>query len=142
MKNKNKNNNNNNNSNNNNNNNVNNNVNNNDNNNNNNIINILNWTSGNVDIDNLIRECQLETLEPDAVIEWIPYDNLQNIKYLTEGGCSKIYTAVWINGCYREWDSKRQQLKRFGSHKVILKRLENVENANKSWLDEVCNQTI
>src|SRR5436190_17527607 len=53
--------------------------------------NFPNWTSGNDDIDNLIRECQLETLSPLKVIEWIPYNNLQNIKYLTEGGCSKIY---------------------------------------------------
>ncbi|GBC41408.2 kinase-like domain-containing protein [Rhizophagus irregularis DAOM 181602=DAOM 197198] len=43
------------------------------------------------------------------LIEWIPYNNLQNIKYLTEGGCSKIYTANWI---------------------------ENVESANRSWFDE------
>ena len=104
--------------------------------------NFPNWTSGNDDIDNLIRGCQLETLEPRKVIEWIPYDNLQNIKYLTKGGCSEIYTADWIDGKYEEWVSKEQQLKRFGEHDVILKRLENVENANKRWLEEVCNLSI
>src|SRR5947207_6619973 len=95
--------------------------------------NFPNWTSGNDDIDNLIRECQLETLVPERVIEWIPYDKLQNIKYLTEGGCSKIYTADWINGRYFEWNSKKRQLIRFGRQNVVLKRLENVENANKRW---------
>ena len=104
--------------------------------------NFPNWTSGNDDIDNLIRECQLETLNPQKVIEWIPYDNLQNIKYLTEGGCSKIYTAEWIDGHYFEWNSKKQQLKRFGGQRIVLKRLANVENANQSWLDEVCNLTV
>src|ERR1051325_10976332 len=99
--------------------------------------NFSNWTSGNDDIDNLIQICQMETLMPEQVVEWIPYDNLQNIKYLTEGGFSKIYTADWINGCCWEWDSKEQQLKRFGKHNVILKRLENVENANRNWLEEV-----
>src|SRR5256885_1025417 len=94
------------------------------------------------DIDNLIRECQMETLEPEKVIEWIPYDKLQNIKYLTEGGCSKIYTAEWIDGGYIEWNSKERQLKRSKKYNVVLKRLENVENANKSWLDEVCNLSI
>ena len=102
--------------------------------------NFPNWTSGNDDIDNLIRECQVETLEPEKVIEWIPYDKLQNIKYLTEGGCSKIYTAVWIDGGYIEWDSKERQLKRSKKYNVALKRLENVENANQSWLEEVCDQ--
>src|ERR1043166_5672216 len=70
------------------------------------------WTSGNNDIDNLIRKCQIETLSPEKIVEWIPYNNLQNIKYLTKGGCSEIYTAGWINGRYKEWDSKERQLKR------------------------------
>ncbi|RIA96682.1 kinase-like domain-containing protein [Glomus cerebriforme] len=108
--------------------------------------NFSNWTSGNNDIDNLIQKCQLETLEPEKVIEWIPYNNLQNIKYLTKGGCSEIYTASWINGYYKEWDSKEKVLKRFGRQKVVLKSLENVENANKRWFDEanshftICNK--
>ena len=72
--------------------------------------NFSNWTSENDNIDNLIRECQMKTLEPEKVVEWIPYNSLQNIKYLTEGGCSKIYTADWIDGRYIEWDSKKQQL--------------------------------
>src|SRR6266496_3971539 len=84
-----------------------------------------NWTSKNDDIDNLIQNCQMETYVPNMVIEWIPYKNLQNIEYLTKGGCSEIYTADWINGFFIEWDSKEQQLKRFGRQKVILKRLEN-----------------
>src|SRR3984957_7050591 len=53
--------------------------------------NFLNWTSGNDDIDDLIQKCQMETIRPNVVIEWIPYDDLQNIKYLTKGGCSEIY---------------------------------------------------
>src|ERR1051325_1463565 len=104
--------------------------------------NFPNWTTGNDDIDNLIQTCQMETLEPEGIVEWIPYDNLQNIKYLTEGGFSKIYTAQWINGSYWEWNSEKQQLTREfegGVQYVILKRLENVENANQSWLEEVCN---
>ena len=81
----------------------------------------------------------METLMPSKVIEWIPYNKLKNIEYLTKGGCSEIYTAKWINGSYEEWDSKEQQLKRFGRHSVILKRLKNVERANKNWFEEVCN---
>src|SRR5579859_7121079 len=83
--------------------------------------NFSNWTSGNNDIDNLIQKCQLETITPSRINEWIPYDNLQNIKYLTSGGCSEIYTASWTGGRYKEWDSKEQQLKRSGRNiKVIL----------------------
>ncbi|EXX51315.1 Tpk3p [Rhizophagus irregularis DAOM 197198w] len=95
-----------------------------------------NWTSGNKDIDNLIQTCQKESLLPKNIIEWIPYNNLQNINYLTKGGYSEIYTAIWIDGRYDEWDSKEQQLERFGRHNVILKKLENVEYANQRWFEE------
>ncbi|POG61721.1 kinase-like domain-containing protein [Rhizophagus irregularis DAOM 181602=DAOM 197198] len=95
-----------------------------------------NWTSGNVIINNLIQECQMKTIYPKLIPEWIPYNKLQNIKYLTKGGFSEIYTAVWIDGNFIEWDSERQQLKRFGKHIVVLKKLENVENANQSWIEE------
>ncbi len=98
-----------------------------------------NWTSGNNDIDNLIQTCQLETRVPYSIAEWIPYNNLQNIKFLTKGGCSEIYTAHWIDGRYDEWDTKKQQLIRSGARTVVLKSLENVENANQRWFDEVCN---
>ncbi|GET65009.1 kinase-like domain-containing protein [Rhizophagus irregularis DAOM 181602=DAOM 197198] len=51
-------------------------------------------------------------------------------------GCSEIYTALWIDGNYEEWDPKEKQLKRCGRINVVLKKLENVESANKSWFDE------
>ncbi|EXX70978.1 Ste20p [Rhizophagus irregularis DAOM 197198w] len=99
--------------------------------------NFSNWTSGNNDIDNLIQQCQIKALIPNLIVEWIPYNNLQNIEYLTKGGCSEIYTAVWIDGPYYEWDSKEKQLKRDGRWvNVVLKKLENVESANKSWFEE------
>src|ERR1051325_1583884 len=104
--------------------------------------NFSNWTSGNDDIDNLIQKCQMETFMPSSIIEWIPYNNLADINYLTKGGFSEIYTADWIGGRYYEWDSKKQQLTReheSSAQSVILKRLENVESANQSWFEEVCN---
>ncbi|POG71807.1 kinase-like domain-containing protein [Rhizophagus irregularis DAOM 181602=DAOM 197198] len=78
----------------------------------------------------------METLIPNKIIEWIPYNNLQNIEYLTRGGFSKIYTADWIDGRYKEWDSNERKLIRYGSHEVILKQLENVESASQSWFEE------
>ncbi|GES90370.1 kinase-like domain-containing protein [Rhizophagus clarus] len=51
-------------------------------------------------------------------------------------GCSEIYTADWINGRYEEWDLKEKQLKRFGCAIVVLKKLVNIESANKSWFEE------
>jgi hypothetical protein len=101
--------------------------------------NFSNWTSGNNNIDDLIQRCQIETHMPNKVIEWIPYNNFQNIKYLTKGGFSEIYTADWIGGGYSTWDSKGRQLKRLGTQEVVLKKLDSVEEANRSWFDEVRN---
>ncbi|GET65555.1 kinase-like domain-containing protein [Rhizophagus irregularis DAOM 181602=DAOM 197198] len=73
----------------------------------------------------------------EKIIEWIPYNNLRNIEYLTKGGYSEIYTADWIDGEYFKWNNQERKLKRFGKQKVILKRLENGENTNRNWFDEV-----
>ncbi|GBC17555.2 kinase-like domain-containing protein [Rhizophagus irregularis DAOM 181602=DAOM 197198] len=72
----------------------------------------------------------------EKIIEWIPYNSLQNTKYLTEGGYSKIYTADWIDGEYFQWNNQERKLKRFGKQEVILKRLENGESTNRNWFDE------
>ena len=82
----------------------------------------------------------MESLALDAivaVVEWIPYDKLQNVKYLTEGGFSKVYSADWIDGPYNKWNPKEKQFKRLGTHKVVLKTLEDVESAKRSWFEEV-----
>ncbi|RHZ82756.1 hypothetical protein Glove_103g19 [Diversispora epigaea] len=57
--------------------------------------NFRNWTSGNEEIDKLIQECQQKTVSPQYVIEWINYDQFENIEHLTEGGCATVYTAIW-----------------------------------------------
>ncbi|PKY54300.1 kinase-like protein [Rhizophagus irregularis] len=96
-----------------------------------------NWTSGNNDVNDLIQKCQINSTAPNKIIEWIPYNNLRNIEYLTKGGFSEIYTADWIGGRYKRWNPEKQQLKiSKTTRKVILKKLENVEGANRSWFDE------
>ncbi|RIA88671.1 kinase-like domain-containing protein, partial [Glomus cerebriforme] len=100
------------------------------------ISNFSNWTSGSNTIDDLLQKCQKESLIPYMIVEWIPYDRLQNLEFLAKGGCTDIYTADWIDGCYKEWDFKEKKLKRSGPCKVVLKKLENIENSNRTWLEE------
>lgn len=95
------------------------------------------WTSGNKIIDNLIQECQLETLTPNKIIEWIPDDKLKSTK--TKSKYCKIGKANWIDGHFHEWSYKDQKLLRTGIEKVILKDLENIENTCQSWFNKVCN---
>ncbi|GBC25143.2 kinase-like domain-containing protein [Rhizophagus irregularis DAOM 181602=DAOM 197198] len=97
--------------------------------------NFSNWTSGDNKIDDLIRKCQMETVRPNKIIEWIPYDSLQNIQHFAEGGYSKIYTADFIGGFYYDWDSDEKRLKKGSTCEVVLKSL-NVENADRRWFKE------
>ncbi|RHZ88473.1 hypothetical protein Glove_22g12 [Diversispora epigaea] len=99
--------------------------------------NFENWTSGNNEIDKLIQECQQKTVSPDAIIEWISYNQFENIEYLTEGGCATVYTAIWKDGQNIKWNSDKQILERFGRHKVILKRLNNSNSNNVHWFQEI-----
>jgi len=95
------------------------------------------WSSGNNDVDNLIKNYQMNSITPHMIIEWIPYENLENIEISAKGGSSDIYSAIWKNGHYNEWDFLEKKIKRVGPCKVILKYLEDDEIANRTWFEEV-----
>ena len=46
-------------------------------------------------MDEFIKETLLNSQYCDDFIEWIPCSNLENIKYLTNGGNSKVYIGTW-----------------------------------------------
>ncbi|RIB17448.1 kinase-like domain-containing protein [Gigaspora rosea] len=51
------------------------------------------WTSGNKDIDDCIKEFQLNATEHKKAIEWIPFDKLNIIKKIGEGGFGTVFLA-------------------------------------------------
>ena len=107
------------------------------------------WTSGNKYIDKFIQDAQLTARTFHEVIEWIPYNRLRNIKYLTKGGFSTIYEAIWLGGNIIGWDNKAQTWYRDIDIKsllnknetkgryVVLKSLNNSSNINDDFLNEV-----
>ncbi|RIA87963.1 kinase-like domain-containing protein [Glomus cerebriforme] len=99
--------------------------------------NFENWTSGNNDIDKFIQNTQLSTEESYKVLEWIPYDRFYNIKYIAQGGFSKIYKAKWIDGFITEWDNKNKKWKRWGNMDVALKSLNNSKDVTLNFINEV-----
>ncbi|RHZ73723.1 hypothetical protein Glove_229g22 [Diversispora epigaea] len=98
-----------------------------------------NWTSGNNEIDKLIQECQQITISPNTVIEWISYDQFENVKYLGKGIWSNFYSAIWKDGSYDKWNSERQILERSERQMVVFKRLNDLKsnNVHVHWLQEV-----
>src|SRR5205823_2358093 len=56
------------------------------------------WTSGNEAIDELIKSSQRNATQYHsyAFLEWVPYENLDNIEEIGKGGFATVYKAKWI----------------------------------------------
>ncbi|CAB4477156.1 unnamed protein product [Rhizophagus irregularis] len=99
--------------------------------------NFKNWTSGNKNIDEFIQQSQLNAFAFVKCLEWIPFENFENVTYLTRGGFSKIYSADWPEGNIGHWDIENQEWVR-SSKKVALKSLNNSSNnISNDFLNEI-----
>ncbi|RHZ44154.1 hypothetical protein Glove_756g33 [Diversispora epigaea] len=83
-----------------------------------------NWSSGNAKIDEIIQESQLNGI--DDKLHWIPYDNLQNIKHIANGGHGSVYSAKLENGIKWNWNFiKRDWEYDLIDYKVALKEIKD-----------------
>ena len=98
--------------------------------------NFKNGTSGNKDIDELIQYSQLNALHYTKCLEWIPFENFQNVTYNTRGGFGKIYSAKWPEGRICYWDIENQKWHK-SDRKVALKSLDNSSEISTEFLNEV-----
>ncbi|GBC42539.2 kinase-like domain-containing protein [Rhizophagus irregularis DAOM 181602=DAOM 197198] len=99
----------------------------------NNYILVLTWASGNEKIDDFIRE--MNTYE-DTVIEWIPYDQLNEIKEIGKNSSISIYSAIWKDGPLYYDDQNSNDYTRDPSKEVSLKYLQNTQNSVESLIKE------
>ena len=67
-------------------------------------------------------------------IEWIPYDDLKNIKKIGEGGFATVYQSKWSNGPRFIKNNKRYY---YNDGLIALKKLENSQNVSDEFLKEV-----
>ena len=100
--------------------------------------NFRNWTSGNKDIDEFIQQSQLDAVYYTKCLEWIPFENFQDVTYIAQGGFGKVYSAVWLEGYILYWDIENQQWIRYSKgKKFALKSLDNSSNISSDFLNEV-----
>ena len=97
------------------------------------------WISGNEIIDDFIHKCQILSSLPYNILEWVPFEEFEKVKKLTEGGFSSIYTATWTRGGITDYDENRKEFTYFGPELVVLKSLNNSNNAGKAFFNEVIN---
>jgi len=84
-------------------------------------------------IDDYIQERQQKIEKSDNIIfEWIPYNQLNDIKEIN----SDLYSAIWKDGplyyCFR----KREYVRKSGNQNVILE-MYNLLNISNEFLNEV-----
>jgi ATP-dependent exoDNAse (exonuclease V) alpha subunit len=99
--------------------------------------NFANWTSGNKEIDNFIQETQLKiNTKDDIIVEWLPYDQFNNIKNIDKGSFSTDYSAIWKNGPL-EYNFEERKYKRMPNKEITLKYLNNYQNDIGVFLNKV-----
>src|SRR5207253_6077935 len=67
------------------------------------------WTSGSEIIDDFIHQCQILSSLPFHILEWIPFDQFENVEYLTKGGFGSIYTAEWTRGTICDYNETKKE---------------------------------
>ncbi|RGB42711.1 hypothetical protein C1646_661996 [Rhizophagus diaphanus] len=66
-------------------------------------------------------------------LEFVPYERFEKIKFVAEGGFSKIYKATWIDGpLTSKWNYEKKEFIR----KDIHKRLKYCEEQNDDYLTQ------
>ncbi|CAG8508993.1 11649_t:CDS:2 [Diversispora eburnea] len=83
------------------------------------------WSSGNVNIDKIIQESQINDINNNR-LHWISYDNFKNIEHIANGGHGSVYSAKLENGIKWNWNFIKQDWEYYllGS-KVALKEIKD-----------------
>jgi hypothetical protein len=96
-----------------------------------------NWTSGDEKIDDFIQKMQLKiNIKDNIIIEWIPYNQFNNIKDIYKDDFATINLATWRNGLLNFYYCKKRHL-REPNKNVTLKYLNNYQNDINKFLNEV-----
>jgi serine/threonine protein kinase len=108
----------------------------------------MHWTSGNLNINELIQNSQLNAIFRKEFIEWIEYSSFENIEFIAQGGFGSVYKAIWKDGpiCdgYEKpfWNINKSDWNRDSNKIVAIKKIHNMTNVSPEFLNEVKNQNI
>ena len=100
--------------------------------------NFTSWTSGYETIDNCIQDMQLKIEHHDEiVIEWIPYNQLSDIKEIGKGDFVTENSAIWKGGPLYYSYNKNELIRKSADENVVLKYSYDSQNLTNEFLNEV-----
>ncbi|UZO10670.1 uncharacterized protein OCT59_002249 [Rhizophagus irregularis] len=89
--------------------------------------------SGNKVIDDFIKHTLISGNKLAGKIVFVPYDQFENVEFIAEGGFSKIYKAIWVDGPTTiTWNEKKYE-----NYEVVLKKLNNSKGITSKELNEL-----
>lgn len=100
------------------------------------------WTSGNTEIDAIIRETQKEADDFNyTCLRWIPWDRISNLVEIGERPFGTLYSGEWLEGEYNSWsfDENRRIIHKWEIKEVTIKIIENTKEAEADCVREVIN---
>jgi hypothetical protein len=75
-------------------------------------------------------------LNNNIIVEWIPYDQFNDIKEIGKNNSITVYSAIWKNGPLYSVDWNNEYI-RDSNKEVALKSLQNSQNTIEFIIDEV-----
>ncbi|CAG8670006.1 9268_t:CDS:2, partial [Rhizophagus irregularis] len=77
---------------------------------------------------------------------FVPYNQFKDVKFIAEGGFSKVYKAIWIDGpIITKWNKEKLSFCKPACNKnyeVVLKKLKNSKDITSEKLNERNISTI
>ncbi|CAB4431901.1 unnamed protein product [Rhizophagus irregularis] len=78
-----------------------------------------------------IKEKIYKNFKPEAVMEWIPYSRIKNLKEIAQGGFSSIYRANWSDGGIN--GAEYSSCYRMENETIVIKKFFNSQHINKCY---------
>ncbi|GBC02000.1 hypothetical protein RclHR1_04400023 [Rhizophagus clarus] len=86
------------------------------------------FSSGNETLDNLVKYVRYSENDNISFLQWIPFDRLKDVTYLTKGGGGTTSTATWLDGRYSRWSHDEKSWISTGETRVAIKTLKGSQS--------------
>jgi len=94
--------------------------------------------SGNQNVDELIKNIQLNSSSYQEIIEWIPEKKLRILNCIGKGRFGTVYKAIWKDGYIGYWNDDENRWERYEENCIVaVKVLNKSKNIKSDLLNQV-----